>query len=159
MPDLVLQNSDTVENGLGKTLLERFFPSDTEAEELYTSELNQGVAFSPLSVMYYIDKDERNANEESNADLKGALQEQGQIISLLQEESVEEPRFKEIVSTIESPAGWKGIAYMLKDMKFGEKTLMYLNRRLGKHTEEFRSLEETVKLLKANLKQQSANGA
>jgi len=156
--------SDTLEEisteKSGEEIFEgRHFPSEKEIEELYTSELNLGAAFCPLSVIYYTDKDERDVKEEANSDLRGALQEQGQIISLLQRESVDESRFEEVVFMVKSPSGWKEIAYMLKDMNFGEKTLAYFEGRFGKKTEETRSIEETIKLLKSNFKQQVQNGA
>jgi len=136
----------------------RPFPSEKEILELYTSELNLGTPFSPLSVIYYTDKDERDIKAEGSSDLRGALQEQGQIITLLRKESVDESRFENAVAVVKSPSGWKEIAYMLKDMKFGEKTLKYLEGRFGRQTEETPSIEETMKLLRSNLKQQALYG-
>lgn len=153
-----LEETSTAENTDG-SFAGRSFPSEKEIEEQYTSELKLGTPFSPLSVIYYTDKDSRDVKEEGNNDIRGALQEQGQIIGLLQRESVEESRFGEAVSMIKSPSGWKEIAYMLKDMHFGEKTLAYFERRFGMKTEETRAIEETIKLLRSNLKQQAQNGA
>ena len=164
MSDLVMPTTNTIEENEVVTQQETLFqgkdfPSDKEIEELYKSELSLGTAHCPLSVIYYTDKDERNAQDSANIDLRGALQEQAQVISLLQRESVDDTKFRDVISVIKSPSGWKEIAYMLNDMKFGEKTLAYLEGRLGIHIEEFRSVDGTVKLLRANLKQQAANGA
>ncbi len=140
----------------------RTFPSDEEVRKLYESEILLGVSFSPISLTHYISNDDRVPEKEENSDLKGALEEQIQMFTLFLADSREEKQ-KELVATIQSPAGWKEIASDLKDPTFGRKSLEYVRKRKTFEMERengalSKSLEETEKLLENNLKIQN-NGA
>lgn len=160
--------SDLIDLGLQgetTTIIPEVFDArlDDNARDLYNSEVRIGSAFSPLSLTYYISKDNGDVTVPGNADLEGAIEEQKVIYDLFADKVNPKVKPEEWAFILQSPAGWKELINIVNKPEFGKKTIEYLriSKSIEKSKRETRvveSLTKTIEFLEANLKQ-SNHGA